>query len=219
MNLKQNTDRLKQAIVNTSKNIQEQYPEAARELNNALQKLQKSRLESELKRAENALLYKRFDRANQAQVNASNALYELAQSLDKAAEKMPPMNEQELRNELEKLQRQYNETKQAADNQEKIDEIIKQLEKQYDNLARTLKDDRLNQLSEAMQMLNGQNPSEASQGILNTINAAARVLVEHLAKVQKENKDKQQNKFSVPPRKYQRLVEDYFKELGEIKLQ
>lgn len=219
LNLKQNTDRLKQAIANTSKNIQEQYPEAARELNNALQKLQKSKLESELKRAENALLYKRFDRANQAQVNASNALYELAQSLDKAAEKMPPMNEQELRNELEKLQRQYNETKQAADNQEKIDEIIKQLEKQYDNLARTLKDDRLNQLSEAMQMLNGQNPSEASQGILNTINAAARVLVEHLAKVQKENKDKQQNKFSVPPRKYQRLVEDYFKELGEIKLQ
>ncbi len=219
LNLQQDADKLKQDIVNTSKNIQEQYPEAARELNNALQKLQKSRLESELKRAQNALLYKRFDRANQAQINASNALYELAQSLDKAAEKMPPMNEQELRNELEKLQQKYNETKQAGNNQEKIDEIIKQLEKQYDKLARTLKDDRLNQLSEGLQMLNGQNPSESSQAILNTINAAARVLVEHLAKVQKENKDRHQNKFYVPPRKYQRLVEDYFKELGEIQMQ
>ena len=219
--LKEQAEQLRQSLQETADQLDETYPDIAKDLRDAVKNMDERKILATQQRALNALLYKRFDRAEKEQADASNLLAALAMELDSAAGKMPNMTAQELREALQKLQQQARQTAQNMEGEgqqagERMEQLRQQVEQNLQKLGEKLKDDRLNELSENMSLsFNGESPSEAGQFMLRNLQQAAQILAEHLQRLTMEKKRELSRSQLAPPLKYRRLVEDYFKQMSK----
>ena len=220
-NLKEQAEQLRRAMQETAEQLDQMYPEVAKELRDSVRNMDERKILAAQQRALNALLYKRFDRAEKEQTDASNLLAALAMELDAAAGKMPNMTAQELREALQKLQQQARQTAQNMEGEgqqagERMEQLRQQAEQNLQKLGEKLKDNRLNELSENMSLpFNGESPSEAGQFMLRNLQKAADILTEHLQRLTMEKKRELSRSQLAPPLKYRRLVEDYFKQMSK----
>ena len=219
--LKEQAEQLRQSLQKTADQLDETYPDIAKDLRDAVKNMDERKILAVQQRALNALLYKRFDRAEKEQTDASNLLAALAMELDAAASKMPNMTAQELREALQKLQQQARQTAQNMEGEgqqasERMEQLRQQAEQNLQKLGEKLKDNRLNELSENMSLpFNGESPSEAGQFMLRNLQQAADILTEHLQRLTMEKKRELSRSQLAPPLKYRRLVEDYFKQMSK----
>ena len=219
--LKEQAEQLRQSLQETADQLDETYPDIAKELRDSVRNMDERKILAAQQRALNALLYKRFDRAEKEQTDASNLLAALAMELDATAGKMPNMTAQELREALQKLQQQARQTAQNMEGEgqqagDKMEQLRQQAEQNLQKLGEKLKDNRLNELSQNMSLpFNGESPSEAGQFILRNLQQAAEILAEHLQRLTMEKKRELSRSQLAPPLKYRRLVEDYFKQMSK----
>ena len=219
--LKAQAEQLRKAMQATAEQLDDMYPEVAKELRESVRNMDERKILAAQQRALNALLYKRFDRAEKEQTDASNLLAALAMELDSAAGKMPNMTAQELREALQKLQQQARQTAQNMENEgqqasDRMEQLRQQVEQNLQKLGEKLKDNRLNELSDNMSLpFNGESPSEAGQFILRNLQQATQILAEHLQRLTMEKKRELSRSQLAPPLKYRRLVEDYFKQMSK----
>ena len=219
--LKEQAEQLRRAMQATAEQLDQMYPEVAKELRDSVRNMDERKILAAQQRALNALLYKRFDRAEKEQTDASNLLAALAMELDSAAGKMPNMTAQELREALQKLQQQARQTAQTMEGEgqqasDRMEQLRQQIEQNLQKLGEKLKDNRLNELSENMSLpFNGESPSEAGQFILRNLQQATQILAEHLQRLTMEKKRELSRSQLAPPLKYRRLVEDYFKQMSK----
>ncbi|MBQ9368372.1 MAG: hypothetical protein IJT83_11365 [Victivallales bacterium] len=215
------TERLKQEIREAVGQLEEDYPKATEAMTEALKQAETRGLQRSQTRAKNALLYKRFDRAAREQNDAGNYLQELAGKLHEAADSMPTMGEQELREMLEQLQNSLSQIQNAmkdSDTQRamrRIDEAREQASRTMDEAARATKNNRLQELSNNLALTGeGKSPTEAGSITMRNIAEAAAIIGNMLEGITTEKQRQLLRRSSAPPEKYRRQVEDYFRKLG-----
>ncbi|MCR4575414.1 MAG: hypothetical protein K5787_16765 [Lentisphaeria bacterium] len=219
--LKDETEQLRKSLQETAEQFDEKHPDIARALRESIRNMDERKILAAQQRAANALLYRRFDRAEKEQTDASNLLSALAMELDSASEMLPKMTAQELREALEKIQEQARQTAQNMNGEgqqatDRLNQLRQQAEQNLQKLGEKLKDNRLNQLSDNMSLpFNGETPSEAGQTILRNLQTASQILAEHLEKLTMEKRHELSRSQLAPPLKYRRQVEDYFKQMSK----
>ena len=215
------TEKLKQEIREAVSQLEEDYSKATEAMTEALKKADSKGLQRAQTRAKNALLYKRFERAAREQNDAGNYLQELAGNLHEAAESMPTMGEQELREMLEQLQDSLSQIQNAmkdSDTQramKRIDEAREQASRITEEAARATKNNRLQELSNNLTLTGeGESPTEAGSITMQNIAEAAAIIGNMLEGITAEKQRQLLRRSSAPPEKYRRQVEDYFRKLG-----
>ena len=215
------TEKLKQEIREAISQLEEDYPKATDAMTEALKKAEGRGLQRAQTRAKNALLYKRFERAAREQNDAGNYLQELAGNLHDAAESMPTMGEQELREMLEQLQDSLSQIQNAmkdSDTQramKRIEEAREQASRITDEAARATKNNRLQELSNQLALSGeGESTTDAGRVTMQDIAEAASIIGNMLEGITAEKQRQLLRRSSAPPEKYRRQVEDYFRKLG-----
>ena len=84
--------------------LEDHYSELSQELLELAQKTRESRVDSQMKRAVNALLYERFDRAAKEQESAANELGALARDMGDISGKVPSMTQEQINNLMERIE-------------------------------------------------------------------------------------------------------------------
>ncbi|MDD3952527.1 MAG: hypothetical protein PHY82_01270 [Lentisphaeria bacterium] len=219
--LQKATEQLSHDIQQVSSLLEEDYPEASQALRSASQQADQRGLSKKQTRAGNALLYKQFEAAAKEQRDAANLLQALSQELQSSAEKLPPMSSEDLREMLQQLQQHADQLEAAARQgsegrkRQQFQQIRDQAAQMLQNAADPLKDPRLQQIVDDLRMPDGEAPSgEIGEKVMSLFKAASAVLQEHLARFMLQNKMNFSRETIVPPRKYKRQVEEYFKDLG-----
>ena len=219
--LNEATEQLKREIREAVGELEEDYPKATEAMTEALKQADNRGLQRSQTRAKNALLYKRFDRAAREQNDAGNFLQELANSLHSAAESMPGMGEQELREMLEQLQNTASKMQNAMQDgdqeraMQRIEEAREEASRITDEAANATKNRRLQELSNQLTLpSNGENPTQAGVISLRDIAEAAAIIGNMLDDITAKKQRQLLRRSSAPPEKYRRQVEDYFRKLG-----
>jgi hypothetical protein len=218
--LQEQAGALQTAISRAAGELEQDFPDASRALVEAGNAARDAGTERSMKRAANALLYRRFDRARTEQVDAANALQQLASNLGKASRFLPSMSREEL---LEAIQRMRERAREAADLMESTsEEASEQLEslreraaREMDRLSAQSQDQALQQLADDMSLpMGGENPAAVGRRLVGMFNAAIAVLEQHLMATELKRRVGLSRQQATPPEKYRRLVEQYFKDLS-----
>jgi len=206
---------------NTAMELAKDYPEAADLLSKALAEADEHNIDGRMKRAGNALLYQRYQRAYEYQTEAANYLEAFAGDVQDAAGALPKMSQEELLAALAELQRAQERMEQVArgkssNGEQEVNETRQKSGQMLNQMGQELGDEALQDLSSALEFM----PNEGSAGqrarqVLGVLQTASRVLQRYLAASELERKLRLSRKTTLPPEKYRSLVEQYFKSLSE----
>ena len=205
----------------TAAALEERFPKAAAAVSQAQQQAREGNVLGRMKRAANALLYRRFDRGRQSQTDAANLLQRLAGDLEAAAQQLPGISREEIAEALEKIRRAQQQVRRAQkedspDADQQLDRIREQSGTEIDRMAAALKDPNLSRLGDALALPMDNGPSgQGSQRLLSILSAAAQALEKHLFASEMKRRLSLARRSTTPPEKYRRLVEEYFKDLSE----
>ena len=221
--LKEAARELRSAVERTAAEMQENYPDAAQAMTKAADGMRKGGVEKKMGRATNALLYKRFGKAQREQTDAANLLEKMAEDLQQAAGKLPAMSREELLEAMQRLQKQAQQVQKAArkpgeEGQGELERAREQAASELERLNSALQDADLQQLVENMSLpLSGENNAAAGRQLLGMFRSAMRVLEKHLILTEMNRKLNLSRQTSEPPEKYRRMVQQYFKDLSQEK--
>ena len=222
--IKDGNDRLGEAIERTAGELEEAFPQASRALAETARDARDKGTSRKMARAANALLYRRFDRAQREQTDAANELLMLAEDLLAAGKNLPTMTREELVEAMRQLQRQaesIQQTMRRGENEETRGQLRKQAQKgaqSLDQLASAMQEEALQRIADDMSRPQGGESALAEgQRILAMYQAAMRVLEARLAEAGVQRKIGLSRENANPPEKYRRLVEQYFKDLSREK--
>lgn len=218
--LNQSAADLRAAVDRTAGELDETYPDASQALGEALQAANRQGLERTMSRAANALLYRKPDKAVKPQTDAANQLLEFAQGLQAAAGKLPALSREELLQALQALQQQSRQTAQAmqqpgAQGQAQLDAIRQKANQTLDPLASALQDPALQEVADQMGGGIGDGPAaQVGEQMQRLFRAAIGILEQHVMAAEVRRRLDLSRRTSVPPEKYRRQVEQYFRDLG-----
>ena len=202
--------------------LREQFPEASSELESLSERAEDENIEGQMSRAENALHYERFARAEPIQEDLAEALEGLAQEIEGLAGEMPQLADAALRKALEDIQRAREDLQAMRDeagnpeNRGNLRALRGEISGLLSDLASRMEDRALEELSGELYDLDG-DPSwsgtvRATDGILGK---AGQVLLEHLRSSIRELQLEMLRQSSDPPEQYRAQVEKYFERLAE----
>lgn len=213
--------RLEQAIEQSAGELEETFPQAARALAEAAREARESGTSGKMTRAANALLYRRFDHARREQTDAANELLKLAEDLAAAAGNLPTMSREELLEAMRELQRQAQEIQRAMQQGDEegarsaMERQAGEGARRIEQLASALQDDTLERLSaDLAHAPRGESAAAEGARLLGMYRAALLALEHHLLAAGLERKLGLSRDTAVPPERYRRLVEQYFKNLS-----
>ena len=219
--LRSQTEKLQRKMEALADALEGTLPETARQLRDHSRIITKDDILGRQKKASNALLYRRFDRASDEQQKASEALGKLAGALAETVRTMPQYTPEQLRQMMKQLKDAADATRQAM-NDENAERATQKLQRQrqrteqlLEELGRTLKDQRISEAAKAM--ADGIGDSEnanMAQSLLDTLQKAQEITAEYLQRLERGQSIQLHREFVTPPDKYRRLVEEYFKGLG-----
>jgi len=217
--LNQSAAELRAAVDRTAGELDEPYPDVSQALGEALQTANRQGLERTMNRAANALLYRKPDKAVKPQTDAANQLLEFAQGLQAAAGKLPALSREELLEALQAMQQQARQTAQAmqqpgAEGQKQLESIREQASQALDPLAAALQDPSLREVADQMGSIGAGSSAETGEQMLRLFRAAIGILERHVTAAEVKRRLDLSRRTSVPPEKYRRQVEQYFRDLG-----
>lgn len=214
------TDELLQYARQAAGEMEEEFPDVSKEVNSALRDAEKRGLRKAQTRAKNALLYKRFNKAEKEQIDAANYLKSLSNALRSAADKMPAMGEQELREALMQLQQdaaELNSAMKDGDAQraaERIERARQSASQTVSSIGNAMKNKQLQQLGNALGTPQDVAPGEAAGLAIQQIMHAASTIGGILDAISNANRKQLLRRNAPPPEKYRRQVEEYFRKIG-----
>lgn len=104
MDISEDLKALLSEIDNAAVELEDHYSELSQELLELAQETRESRVDSQMKRAVNALLYERFDRAAKEQESAANELGALARDMGDISGKVPSMTQEQINNLMKRIE-------------------------------------------------------------------------------------------------------------------
>lgn len=186
--------------------LMRQYPEAAAALAQAMQSAAAEETAKAQTRANNALLYGRFDKAEQSQKQAADALEQWRDDLTAAGEGMPRFTPEELQAALEELQKQMEELSQAMSVEEQQN-ARREAQQALQKYGEQFRSSDLQSLGEAV----AQGSREEA---LAALESARTLLREELLKMQGAETTGILHRQTAPvPPKYRRQTQEYFRRL------
>ena len=218
--LKQSADELRQAVSKAATEFEETYPDASQALGEAVQNANRQGLERTMSRAANALLYRKPDKAVKPQTDAANQLLEFARGLETAGSKLPALSREELLEALQALQQQAQEAaagmqQPGPQGRQRLQTAQEQAAQTLDPVAAALRDQALQEVAEQMGAGLGEgSPSEVGAETLRLFRAAIGILERHVTAAEVRRRLDLSRKTALPPEKYRRQVEQYFRDLG-----
>ena len=222
--LQAGSQQLETDIDRASAELEDTYPDASRALAAAAREARQQNLDGTMTRAANALLYRRFAKARKHQVDSANTLQQLASQLAGAAQHLPAMSREELMEALNQLRQNAKRVREIAqqdsktDAAKRLDKVQEQSSRQVDRLALALQDPAMQRVGDELAMPTGSDDvGESSHRLLGLLKAAAAVVEKHLLAGEMARRFTLSRRTSVPPEKYRRLVERYFKDLSRTK--
>ena len=218
--LNQSAAELRQAVGNTAAEFEEAFPDASQALGEALQNANRQGLERTMSRAANALLYRKPDKALKPQTDAANQLMELARGLETAGSKLPTLSREELLEALQAMQQQAHEAAEGMkqpgqQGRQRLQAAQERGAQTLDPVAAALQDQALKEVTDQMAAGIGEgSPSEIGAQTLRLFRAAIGILEHHVTATEVRRRLDLSRKTAVPPEKYRRQVEQYFRDLG-----
>ncbi len=218
---------LKNRLDRTAVEMNEIFPDIARELSQASRNAEASQVEAEMGRAVNALLYERFDRAARSQETAAMELSTVAGDLQGIASNLPQLSPGELRNLFERVMQARREAAAGeagegegdGEAQDVIDEARSQRERQLGqqlgSAGETLGNRSLVEVGEKLATPQGGEGSSGGASQAQLLDQAARLLQEYLQSEWLQRSPGMGRPSAPAPEKYRQLVEEYFRNLVE----
>ncbi len=218
-------NQLRQDFARVGQELRQQFPETTRQLEDVTRDLERARTDATMTRAGNALLYERFQRAEELQTQAAGDLSAAANDLREAGAEIPMLNDAAVRRALAELERGRGELSELAAGDsngdpsqqpsgEQLASLRERLSAMLGETAGRLDDTLLREMSAQLA-----EPGAASSwaGILGetgrTLDQATHALLRHLQKASSDQvRDRARRE--APPR-YQRQVDEYFRRLSE----
>ncbi len=201
--------------------LEENYPKASKEMIAAVTKAQKSRIETMLKRAKNALFYKKYKHAENYQKKIAGILKQLSSDFSQAKTTLPKMSQEEMVAAMQEMQRakeQLKALKGKADKEsaDKAAEINGKMGQLMKKLYKDLKEAKFNELNLTMEIIKGAPTLEMGiEGAYQVLTDAQNTLNQYLIKNAFKNELKLKRKTISTPDKFRNQVEEYFKSLSE----
>ena len=202
--------------------LREQFPEASSELDSLSERAEDENIEGQMSRAENALHYERFGRAEPIQEELAEVLEGLAQGIEGVAGEMPQLADAALRKALEDIQRAREDLqamREEAGNPENrgnLRALRGEISGLLSDLASRMEDGALEELSGELHDLEG-DPSWS--GTVRSTDAilgkAGQIVLEHLRSSIRDLQLEMLRQSSDPPEQYRAQVEKYFERLAE----
>lgn len=208
-NLEKRSQEFKDEAVASLRSLARQYPNASDKLAEALGSRISEQVQKAQTRANNALLYGRFDRAQESQNQAAEALEQWRDELAAANDAIPRFTPEELQAALEELQQRAQALAQSAefsDMQARQSEAAQTLQRYADQF----RSEELNALGDAV----AQGSREEALSALQTARALLR---EELAKLMGAGVLNAVRQSAPPPKKYRPQTQEYFRRLGDGK--
>jgi hypothetical protein len=218
--LNQSAAELRQAVSRTAAEFEEAYPEASQALGEAVQSAGREGLERNMSRAANALLYRKPDKALKPQTDAANQLLEFANGLQAAGSKLPALSREELLEALQTMQQQAREAAESMqqpgeEGRQRLQAAQERAAQTLDPVAAALRDQALQEVADQLGAGIGEGPtSEVGPQSMRLFRAAISILERHVAAAEVRRRLDLSRKTALPPEKYRRQVEQYFRELG-----
>ena len=218
--VEQKTRQLLDNASQSAAELQEEFPEAAKALSQAISQSRAKGLERAQTRARNALLYQRYDRAAKEQTDAANYLQELAGQLGEAASSLPSLTAQELRELLQELSRQAAQIDAAmkdasqSRSQQRMEEGRRQATRTVQDAAQATKNRELQALANEMSLDGDVAAGEMGHLSLQQISRAYSVLEAMLGEQLRAAQQRLNRRLAPPPERYRRQIQEYFRDIG-----
>lgn len=219
--LRDDAEDLSYSLERLAGELQKDHPEATQGLMEALRNAERNNLDGTMKRASNALLYRRPDKAVAQQEKAVESLTAFAKDIRSAAANLPKISADELANALRGLlesEARLRESGAGKTTKMELKRIGEKTSKQMAGLAEKMGDANLSQVARAMKELSKSGSlAERSETARRLLMDAAGIIQRRLLALTLDRKLRLNRKLTVPPEKYRRLVEEYFKSLSDEK--
>lgn len=217
--VKQQTEALRQQIRQRAEALRGMWPETAQALEKSAESMTAGDIAGQQTKAGNALLYRRYDRASAEQQQAGEKLSRVAGELKQTAQAMPSFNLEELRQQIARMQQATEALKQAQSQETATAQWQRARHdagQQTQKLAEMLQDERLREMSGRISGQLNEGEELSGQGAFQLAQEALKLAVEHLLKLEGQQQTSRllKSRRSAPPERYQRSVEEYFKQLA-----
>ena len=220
--INQDYDTWQDTLGQVANQLREQFPETSSELDSLAEQAEEENIEGQMSRAENALHYQRFRRAEPIQEELAEALDGLARGIDQVAGEMPQLADAALRKALEDIQRARQDL-QAMQTQGENSESRGNLRVMQGELSDMLSDlasridfPELKELSGELDDWEEDRPwSGTVRATDDFLGKAGQVLLDRLRSSVRELQLDMLRQSSDPPEQYRAQVEKYFERLAE----
>ena len=212
---------LGQGVSKLATAVEEQFPDVSGALGDALAFAAEQNLDGTMTKAGNALQYRRFDKAPSFQDEAATVLEQMAGKLDAAAQKLPSMSREELREALARLMQARAAARDAARNPSPqaalkgLQGIQSRMAGELDRLATGTRDRELKDISDAFNGNLGDSAGSAAARLDELLAGAARLLEQRLMQLELRQRLTLNRRRDALPDQYRKLIENYFKSLSE----
>lgn len=223
--LRRQTEQLLDAVQRTAGDLQQTFPSAAETLGKAARQARDDRLTREMERAENALLYERFDTAAKGQQKAAGQLQRLGDSLQEGAGKLPTIGQRELQEALQKIRAGQKRMQQAAETagkdgeqaaQKQVEQTRGQMGQLLQRLGQELGEPGLGNLGMLMEQTDKQTPpGEQAAYTAELLQRAGRMLERHVVRDNVRRAYRISRRAADVPEEYREAVDEYFRRLSE----
>ena len=204
--LERRSQSFKDETVASLRSLSRQYPDASGALAEALKSSISEQLQKAQTRANNALLYGRFDRAQESQKQAAEALEQWRDELSSANDALPRFTPEELQQALEEIQQRAQALAQAMDGAE--------IKARQDAAAQALLEYAERFRSEELNALGSSVAQGTRDEALAAMQAARTFLREELARLMGSGVMNAVRQSAPPPKKYRPQTQEYFRRLG-----
>ena len=236
------TEKLRQRLQRRAETLRSMWPDTAAALDDTANAFLTHDIAGHQRKAGNALLYRRFERAADEQAQASQSLSQVASDLGRTAATMPTFSLEELKQRIRELQQATQAMEQAqnaADThdatseresddgspsqesasaaQRRLESARRQAGETTSRLGEMLHDARLQQLGGELSAARGEGDAEhPGQASLDEARQALRLAVEHLLRLERQQPGTLLKAGRlIPPERYRRSVEEYFRRLAK----
>jgi hypothetical protein len=203
--------------------MEDDNPEAANTLGEAMRQAQQAKVDSNMKRAENALRYKKLDRAQEYQEKVEQALAQMSEKVGKAMQQSPGVGAEQLTQMLGETLQDLEGAQQAAEQgQEAQQQAGEQASGNLSENAKASGDEELQKLADHLQEVSSEaakSGGSAADGQVEAVlmKAAQRLETMLIEKAIERKLDLTRVAGQQAPDEYRKLVREYFKNLSKIK--
>lgn len=219
--LQQVTQELDQGVRSLSAAVEEQFPDVSGALGESLAFADEQNLDGTMTKAGNAVQYRRFEKAQGFQNDAAKILDQVAGKLEGAAQKLPAISREELREALAQIQQARLATRDAAQNPSAqeglkgLQSIQQRLAGDLDRLATGMRDQELKGISDALNNPLGDSANSVAGRLDALLAGAARLVEQRLMQLELRQRLTLNRRHATVPDQYRKLIENYFKSLSE----